>query len=192
MTDAGMIQAFNAALGVWLALEIVLAVRQRANRADDQKADRGSEVILWGALLSALTLASVTRTLDFLDFPVALSLRLGAGITLISIGLVVRWTAVLTLGRYFTTSVAVREGHRIVKTGLYRWLRHPSYTGLYLICIGAGIGFGNWMSLGLCAAVPFGALAYRTIVEEQALRSSLGVEYVEYSAQTYRFIPWLY
>ncbi len=187
-----MIQAFNAVLGVWLALEIVLVVRQRANRADDQKADRGSEVILWGALLSALTLASVTRTLDSLDFPVAVRLRLGAGITLSSIGLVVRWTAVLTLGRFFTTSVAVREGHRIVKTGLYRWLRHPSYTGLYLICIGAGIGFGNWMSLGLCAAVPLGALVYRTIVEERALRSSLGAEYVEYSAQTYRFIPWLY
>ena len=61
-----------------------------------------------------------------------------------------------------------------------------------MICIGAGVGFGNWMSLGLCGTLPLGALVYRIIVEERVLRSSLGAEYVEYCAQTYRFIPWLY
>ena len=52
-----------------------------------------------------------------------------AGLALMAAGLVFRAYAIQQLGRYFTPEVTVQPGQRVVDRGLYRYLRHPSYTG---------------------------------------------------------------
>ncbi|MGH2480827.1 MAG: methyltransferase family protein, partial [Ktedonobacteraceae bacterium] len=82
--------------------------------------------------------------------------------------------------------------HPIVSTGPYRFLRHPSYTGVLLLVGGIGITLGNWLSLLIILAGVLIGLLYRISVEEKALRTFLGQPYEEYMRRTKRLIPFLF
>jgi len=115
-----------------------------------------------------------------------------AGFTLMLSGICIRCLAIHTLGRYFTRIVTVVDDHRIIRNGLYQHLRHPSYTGYLLGCLGFGLAFSNWLST-LIAFVPVTlAVLYRIRVEEHALLRGVGKEYFEYASSTKRLIPWVY
>jgi len=107
-------------------------------------------------------------------------------------GLIFRWTAILTLGRFFTVNVAISDDHKIIESGLYRYLRHPSYTGLLQAFLGLGLAFRNWISLVILFLPIIPALLRRITVEERALSATFGVQYEEYCARTWRLLPWLY
>ena len=114
------------------------------------------------------------------------------GLGLLVLGLVVRWSAILTLGRFFNTKVAIQVGHRIVRSGLYRSVRHPSYSGLLLAFAGLGIALGSWLSLGAVLIPVAAAVVYRIRVEEGALVETFGEQYIDYCQTTKRLIPWVY
>jgi len=114
------------------------------------------------------------------------------GVALLLGGIVIRWTAIYTLGRYFTAKVVIKDDHRLVRTGLYKYLRHPAYTGALVAHLGLGLSFANWFSLTLSVVPYFVAALYRMQVEELALREALGEEYVCYSRNTKRLIPRVY
>jgi protein-S-isoprenylcysteine O-methyltransferase Ste14 len=114
------------------------------------------------------------------------------GISLLVIGVTIRWTAIYTLGTYFTGTVVIKDDHRLIRSGLYRHLRHPAYTGALFAHLGLGLSFSNWFSLAL-SVVPFlAAVLYRIHVEERALAEAFGEEYRAYSRNTKRLIPRLY
>lgn len=119
--------------------------------------------------------------------------RLGAfGLSLLILGILVRWTAVKTLGKYFTGTVLIKDDHRLVRSGVYKYLRHPAYTGALLAHFGLGLSFSNWFALGF-STIPFIAVAlYRMRVEEQALQEAFGSEYIAYSQTSKRLIPGVY
>jgi protein-S-isoprenylcysteine O-methyltransferase Ste14 len=114
------------------------------------------------------------------------------GIVLLSLGTALRWAAILTLKRYFTVNVAILENHQIVKTGLYKHLRHPSYTGLLLRYLGLGLAYANWLSLALIFLPLLLSVLYRMRVEESALLETFGNEYEEYCRGVKRLIPKVY
>jgi protein-S-isoprenylcysteine O-methyltransferase Ste14 len=98
---------------------------------------------------------------------------------------------VRVLGRYFTTSVAVRPRQRVVNSGPYRWVRHPSYSGSLLTLVGLCVTFTNWLSF--VALIPaLVGFSYRILVEERALIEALGLQYREYMTQTKRLVPFLF
>jgi len=86
----------------------------------------------------------------------------------------------------------IKDDHRLVQNGLYRYLRHPAYAGALLAHLGLGLSFSNWISLG-CSVLPFiFAASYRIRVEERALVEAFGEAYVNYSRRTRRLIPRVY
>lgn len=114
------------------------------------------------------------------------------GLSLLVAGIALRWTAIHTLGKYFTSTVLIQDDHHLIRTGLYRHIRHPAYTGALVAHLGLGLSFSNWFSLVL-SFVPFlMAAVYRIHVEEQALNEAFGKEYLAYSRNTKRLIPKLY
>jgi protein-S-isoprenylcysteine O-methyltransferase Ste14 len=112
-----------------------------------------------------------------------------AGLVVVWIGLAVRVWAVMTLGRSFSTFVQVDAGQDVVTRGPYRWVRHPSYTGLLFIALGFGLGAGNWLSLAICAVLPPLGLLPRIAVEESELTAVLGEKYRSYQRTTHRLVP---
>jgi protein-S-isoprenylcysteine O-methyltransferase len=73
------------------------------------------------------------------------------GAALFAAGLALRWYAIVYLGRFFTVNVAISKDHRLIDTGPYRFIRHPSYTGAIMAFVGvfaSGFCLHNWASLG--------------------------------------------
>jgi protein-S-isoprenylcysteine O-methyltransferase Ste14 len=169
--------------------EIALAFVKRSRGLPAQSEDRGSMRLLWLSVVLGLVLAIVFQWVPLARIRVSHSiLRVGSLLLLIS-GLTVRWVAILTLGRLFTVDVAIHSDHAVVQRGLYRLVRHPSYTGLLIAFLGLGVFFANWLSIvGLLLPISLGVLN-RVAQEEQALLASLGSAYASYCARTKRFIP---
>ena len=114
------------------------------------------------------------------------------GIVIMLAGICMRWVAIYTLGKYFTRKVTILEDHHIVQNGLYKYLRHPSYSGFLLGNLGLGLVFSNWLSLIIIFVPTFAAALYRMHVEEKALVQAFGSEYVDYCGATNRLIPKVY
>jgi len=171
----------------WFVAEKVHASRTRVAPAEDL--DAGSLKILMAATLAVPAGVAVGFT-DFGRVGGAGGEVLAAvGLALMLAGIGIRWAAIRTLGRFFTRSVTILEGQRIVRRGLYKHLRHPSYTGYLLGNLGLGLAFANWLST-LIIFMPIAlATLYRVRVEERTLLERFGDEYIAHARSTKRLIP---
>ena len=114
------------------------------------------------------------------------------GLLLLVVGIAIRWTAIYTLGKYFTSIVVIKRDHQLIRTGLYKHLRHPAYTGILVGHLGLGLSFANWFSLALSSVPYLLVVLYRMRVEEQALVGAFGADYVAYCKTAKRLIPRVY
>ena len=154
--------------------------------------DRGSlRVVLVGfstAILAAFLLSFVAHQATL---PGNRSVWFFIGVlTLISGGLL-RRHCFRVLGTFFTGAVTIQAGHRVIESGAYRWVRHPSYSAALLIVLGIALSLGNWLSVVVSFVIAFIAYSYRAHVEEEALLSSLGAPYAQFMATRKRFIPFI-
>jgi protein-S-isoprenylcysteine O-methyltransferase Ste14 len=117
------------------------------------------------------------------------SARLWTGIGLLAAGALLRITAVRTLGSAFTAHVRVVAGQRVCRTGVYRLVRHPAYSGLFLLNIAPSVARSSVGGLLVVAVASTASTALRVAVEEQALLRELGAEYRAYQHITPRFVP---
>jgi len=114
------------------------------------------------------------------------------GLMLLIIGIAIRWSAIYTLGKYFTGKVLIQPEQQLIRKGLYRYVRHPAYAGSLLAHLGLGLSFSSWFSLAF-SVIPFVIAAwYRMRVEDAAMQTAFGAEYLDYSKRAKRLIPKLY
>lgn len=172
--------------------EAVLSFVRRARGGIARHADQGSIRMLWLVILVSVTLAAAVSPLRVAPLPGSRRAQVLAALVLMLLGMTVRWIAIVSLGRFFTVDVAIHDEHALVDTGLYRHVRHPSYTGLLLTFTGLGIYFGNGLSLALATLPVTAALLSRIVKEEKALVEGLGPQYAAYCARTRRLIPGVY
>jgi protein-S-isoprenylcysteine O-methyltransferase Ste14 len=178
-----------AIMGVWIFFEVLLIVRDRVHGRGHADADRGTRLI--NALLvvgTVVVAGDLSTAVHVLAVPDPTWFR-AVGLVIVCLGIALRVWAITTLGAAFRTTVEVEQGQAIVTSGPYRWVRHPSYTGMLLIALGFGIAFANWLSLALCAVLPSLALIRRIKIEEAELLRVVGEPYRAYSAQTKRLVP---
>ena len=96
-------------------------------------------------------------------------------------------------GRAFRTTVEVDPGQAVVTTGPYRWIRHPSYSGLLLIVGRPGPSpSATGCRWSRCCVVPLPAIVRRIHVEEAELERVLGDAYLGYQRTTARLVPRLW
>jgi protein-S-isoprenylcysteine O-methyltransferase Ste14 len=114
------------------------------------------------------------------------------GIVLIVSGLTIRWIAIFRLKKQFTVDVAIGKESKIVKEGIYKYIRHPSYTGSLLSFLGLGTAFANYFSMAVIFIPILLAFLYRIKIEETALMEAFGEEYRQYSARAKKLIPGIY
>ena len=92
------------------------------------------------------------------------------------------------LGRNWSASVRIGEGHKLVRTGPYRFLRHPIYTGVLGMVLGIALASGQYHALiALCMLVV--AYIRKTGLEDGILQKEFGTEYDEYRKHTWGLIP---
>ncbi len=173
------------------ATEIILNRFLRSKSADLQNADRSSITLIWVTIILAISFAVYVSLNYYL--PVAINpLVEYIGTTMIFVGIIVRLIAVLSLGTLFTVDVTIRKEHRIKKDGLYKYVRHPSYSASLFSFIGMGLTFNNWISLLLVTVPVTLVFIYRIRIEESLLIGYFGTEYTDYKKATKRLIPFVY
>jgi protein-S-isoprenylcysteine O-methyltransferase len=171
--------------------EIALLLTRRA-RGGARRADDGSLQQLWAVILVSLAVAVAAGILVPQAASEVLWRLRTVGALLFVAGMLVRAYAIFYLGRFFTVDVALAADHRLIDTGPYRYVRHPSYTGALLEFLGLGIVFGNWISLLVLMVPTWLVFKRRMTIEERALTQALGRDYADYMARTKRLIPGLY
>jgi protein-S-isoprenylcysteine O-methyltransferase Ste14 len=183
----------------FIAAVIVFAVQQfpalwstlqLRGRGGSATSDQGSYMVVQIGVLSCVILGLQTAMhLTGATITWHRPLIVFLGIALIVLGSVISWFAVRQLGHYFTVVVAVRPGQPVIQSGLYRVIRHPSYTGQLLAFLGYALTLTNWVSIPAVMGLVFAVYGYRILVEEQALRERIGQPYAAYMARSYRLIP---
>ena len=111
------------------------------------------------------------------------------GVILMAGGFLIRAVAMRTLGEFFTRTLRIREGHRVVSEGIYRRIRHPGYLGTVLFFVGSGVATANAITTLVILAAVLPTFARRITVEERMLSDQLGEEYRAYQGKTWRLIP---
>lgn len=185
--------AMSVSILIWRVMESSIDIMSRRRlHANVRRQDRGSYVlilclIVLGVLLGVLLALSVPAT----AITSASAIFFWLGILLINAGTALRLYAIITLGTFFTTTVAVAPAQTVIETGPYRRIRHPAYTGLLITLLGLGLCFLNWLSLLVIVGCALIGLSYRIHVEEHTLLEQLGRPYQEYMRRTKRLIPFV-
>jgi protein-S-isoprenylcysteine O-methyltransferase Ste14 len=192
MISVSMKMLMPITYAIWVISEIVLAIVKRSHDDGATDRDKSSFKILWGTIAVSIAIGvyfGMQRIGHFFGYERVLSLT---GLFLILFGLVIRWIAILTLRRYFTVNVAIASDHKIIDKGLYGYIRHPAYLGGLISFLGLGLTFSNWISLMVIFVPIIAAFIYRITIEEAALKSAFGDDYLEYSKRTKRLLPGIY
>lgn len=171
--------------------EVFMNLRQRSKSKGTTSRDKGSLWLLYGlitvgyALSFAIGATKIGRIYPWNTF-------FATGMVLFAIGFMIRIYSILTLKQYFTYSVEKVEDHKIISTGLYRFIRHPGYLGQLIIFIGISASISNWLSILLMMIPVTLGYLYRIKVEEKFMADQLSEDYQKYQERTKRIIPMLY
>ncbi|MBU2768960.1 isoprenylcysteine carboxylmethyltransferase family protein [Acidithiobacillus ferrivorans] len=176
------------ALSVWVLLEMSLEYFFRSP-LNANKQDRWSSKIFNVVILSSIVGWALTVATDVRHEPhVALYLPRVA-CSLLAAGLLLRSYAVITLKNHFTVDLAIQPGHRLIRHGPYRIVRHPSYTGALLCFSGLALSVGYWGTTLIILIPVISAYIWRITKEEHILTKAFGDVYQEYCSSTYRLFP---
>lgn len=115
-----------------------------------------------------------------------------AGFVMIVTGILFRAWAVKTLGEYFTPTVQIKDSHKLINTGPYKIIRHPSYFAAFLSITGAAVLLESITGMAVSIAAMSFAYYIRIGIEEQKLVEHFGNRYREYKLNTKRIIPYIF
>ena len=174
----------------WAILEVWLILRDRNRGKGKTTFDSKTRVYnIFAITLSPILAAIITSIPRVNDLGVRNLYIYAVGIVLMALGLGLRIWSIAMLGKYFRTTIELDDNQKVIQNGPYRFIRHPSYTGLILTCIGYGVALQNLVSFVIVAAFPTIALLYRINLEEAALATGMGAAYTSYQKKTKRLIP---
>jgi len=129
-----------------------------------------------------------TPVFAFADYPLRV-LPFTAGSLCLAVGLWFFYRSHADLGTNWSITLEIREDHRLITRGVYRWARHPMYAALFLYSIGQALLLPNWLA-GPSYLVTFGTMfAFRVNREEQMMVDEFGDDYRQYTRETKRLVP---
>jgi protein-S-isoprenylcysteine O-methyltransferase Ste14 len=118
-------------------------------------------------------------------------LTIGVGFAVAALGLLFAISARRALGRNWSGKITIKVEHQLIRSGPYRLLRHPIYTGILTMYAGTALVTGTWLAIvGVVMAVF--AYARKIRLEEANMRTAFGPEYDAYCRESWALVPWLY
>ncbi len=178
---------------VWIAFFVYWQIKAANTKTTQRLEPAASRILRVFIFLIAIVLLSTTRIpLPWLYvqlWPVGFGpFWLGAAVTIA--GLLFAVWARVHLGRNWSRSVTIKQGHELVTTGPYAVVRHPIYTGILTGLLGTAIALSQVRGL-IVLFLFFLAFWIKLRLEEQWMRSQFGDAYVTYARQTAALVPYL-
>lgn len=183
-----------AILGIIAAIAIIRAPFGRQSRkiaiAENHRGPRETLVLAlaWLGSMIIPLLWVFSPLFAIADYPLNPVVFL-AGVLVAASGLWLFRQSHVELGKNWSISLDLREGHQLVTSGLYRHVRHPMYTSIFLYALGQALVVPNWIAGPANLAAFLVLFAVRVQSEEQMMADKFGDQYRNYLAKTKRLIP---
>jgi len=115
---------------------------------------------------------------------------MAAGLAVSAMGLFLAIWARRGLGRNWSGEISIKVDHQLIRSGAYRLVRHPIYTGILAMYVGAALVTGRWLAI---IGVAMAGFAYwrKIRLEEANLDAVFGADYDAYRRETWALVPWL-
>jgi protein-S-isoprenylcysteine O-methyltransferase Ste14 len=168
-----------------LMLRQVLEAGLRPPAAKGTSQAGRASVVIWYLAYSVMLMLALERL-----WPAALGDQPWWGYLLMWSGIVLRLLALHRIGRYYDPLIRIRDDHRLIDSGPYRWLRHPLHLGLHVEMAGLAVladHLAAWLLLGIALLV----LIRRNIEEERALEKFFALAYGAYRGRAWDVIDML-
>lgn len=170
----------------WLLYWVLSAANAKRTQRRESLASRLSYIV---PLLAGVWLIGAPRLeWGWLSLQLLPPLRYPLGVALVALGLAFSVWARLHLGRNWSGTVTLKEGHELIRRGPYAYVRHPIYTGLLVALLGSALECGEPRAL-LGVALALISFVYKLRIEEVLMRQTFPAEYPRYSAQVPALIP---
>jgi len=172
----------------WIAW--MLAFAKPRKQASGQKEAASAPVSRLGIFLVMVGFALTwmyVRPVGFHKSATALLVSMILGPLSVALG----WSAAHQLGKQWRFKAAVSEGHELIQTGPYRWLRHPIYTSMLGMLLTTQAAW-TWWPMAIASVIAFVAgTEIRVRAEERLLAEHFKDSYASYRSRTSAFIPFL-
>lgn len=143
----------------------------------------GMEIVL---LVLHIVKVPVVRNFSFALPP---ALRLVALVVGLAGVCIIGWAS-LVLDGEFSATIELKEAHRLITAGPYRYVRHPIYSGFILLHLGVTLALANWLIMIAYNGGLMLLLMERIPREERVLHAYFGSKWDEYARNRGRFLPW--
>jgi len=173
---------------LWFLSEVMINILTRSKKAEAKSHDQHSVSVLWIVIMLSIA-GGVVNAFHYSQFGLV---SYCSGMALMVIGITIRFLAIFSLKTYFNANVSIHYDHRLKTDGMYRLVRHPSYTGSLLTFLGLGVSLGNWVSLLIIFMPVLCVFLYRINLEEKVLKQNFKQVYLDYQKRTKRLIPFIY
>ncbi len=110
------------------------------------------------------------------------------GVAITAAGAAVAIWARVHLGKNWSGVVTIRQEHQLIRSGPYKYVRHPIYTGMLLALIGTALVIGEWRAL-LGFAVILVGFVKKARKEESFLQTQFGADFEDHKRHTGFFVP---
>lgn len=188
--------AFGVVMLSWFAFVVVFALflRQKPPSEPDRKRERTSIVgiALQGVSYLVVWIFRRPAFSSIVSFRKFVEIALAVLTMALAIGSV--WfcsAAVRTLGKQWSITARVLEGHKLITSGPYNIVRNPIYTGMFGMLLATGLAISHWIGLLIAIVVYAVGTAIRMRSEERLLREAFGEEFDAYARKVPAVVPFL-
>jgi len=186
---------FAAVILSWIAFVLVFVFREKPGVATEHKRDRGSVVGVLFQMLSYALVWSIRRQPFTPILRTNQAAEIGLAVITVAIAVGSIWivmAAVKTLGKEWSVTARVVEGHQLATQGPYRFVRHPIYTSMLGMLLATGLAMSHRVALLLGVLAYLIGTAIRIRSEERLLREQFGVEFEDYVSRVPAILPGVY
>jgi protein-S-isoprenylcysteine O-methyltransferase Ste14 len=147
--------------------------------------------LMWITGVILPLVAIFTPLLSFADYPLH-PVAFAMGTVVLCLGIWLFYRSHADLGRNWSISLEIRENHQLVTSGVYRLIRHPMYTAIFLTALAQALLLSNWLAGPCCFLAFLVMFALRIGREETMMLNKFGEAYGDYMNRTKRLIPHLW
>ncbi|KAF8996834.1 hypothetical protein BDQ17DRAFT_1364011 [Cyathus striatus] len=152
-------------------------------------------------LLLEITFILLSNSFPRVPSPSVLTFQFLLGWFINLLGGLLRQACYNTLGTFFTFEMGTRNDQKLIITGPYAVVRHPSYTGALINYIGCLLVFKScgwvprpvWGAVWVIMSISLSTILNRVVVEDEMLKKEFGTDWESWRERVpYRLVPWIY
>lgn len=187
-----MVEIFlaNVIIVIFFLVDFLIRKDKTAVSINKTKDDKNSTKIIIFAFLIIVIASELLEYSQMGEFKNKIISRV-ALVFMLS-GLILRIYSMTHLKKFYTRTLIITDQQKLVKTGIYKIIRHPGYLGTVLIWIFFGLAIQNLIVFFIALVHICFAYNYRIKVEEKMLLTQFGEEYSNYKKSSWKFIPYVY